>query len=94
MIHSVLKVKCCRLAVHSDVRHVTTGTDKFGAQFEAGRNADGLDGDVHAQTAREVLGTNATASSRPLLTIRSAPNRLAASSLASARSMAMIWLGE
>ena len=35
-----------------------------------------------------------TASSRPLLTVRSAPKDLAASSRASARSMATMWLGE
>ena len=61
-----------RPAVDADVRHMTAGTHKFGAQFEAGRNANGFDGDVDAQATREFLRRTAMGSSWPLLTIRSA----------------------
>ena len=82
-----------RLAVDADVGDVAAGADQRGGQLEGRRHADGLDGDVGAETVGELADDAPTASSRPLLTTTSAPNCLAASSRLSARSMATMWLG-
>ena len=81
------------MAVHADVREPAARADQLRAELERLGNADRLDRDVGAETVRQLHGRAARASSRPLLTITSAPNSSAFSSRASARSIATILPG-
>ena len=89
---TVLQVQRRRLAVHADVGDRPAGPDELDGELEGRGHADGLDGDVGAQAVGQ-SPDGLERVLRPLFTVTSAPNCLAASSRVSARSIATMWLG-
>ncbi len=79
--------------MHAHVREATTRTDQLGAEFERFGDAHRLDRHIGPEPAGQLLDQGDGIVAR-VVDRCSRPKALAASSLASATSIATIWLGE
>ena len=82
-----------RFAVDADVGHVTTGANEVGGELEGGGGADGFDGDVGAEPVGEAPARSANGVLLAVVHEDVGTEALGRLEPASARSIAMMWLG-